>query len=121
MKGEGNSFNRISPNTSKKYLNGIDYNTANSISVKSVDYVSNVNEKHSLPSTYEKNSVIRNYKNGVLNSERYYDNNGIAYLDIDYTDHGNPKMHPYVPHEHKITYKNRKIHREKKGNKIKHE
>lgn len=27
-----------------------------------------------------------------------------AYLDIDYTDHGNPKTHPTVPHEHSINF-----------------
>jgi len=36
--------------------------------------------------------------------ERYYDSHGKAYLDIDYTDHGNPKMHPHVPHEHHIHF-----------------
>jgi hypothetical protein len=36
--------------------------------------------------------------------ERYYNQEGMAYLDIDYTDHGNPKMHPNVPHEHDIRF-----------------
>lgn len=50
--------------------------------------------------------------NGNLNSERYYDDDGKAYLDIDYTNHGNPKTHPKVPHEHKITFIDSKMHRE---------
>lgn len=29
-------------------------------------------------------------KNGQIISESYYDENGNAYLDIDYTNHGNP-------------------------------
>ena len=32
--------------------------------------------------------------------DRYYDKKGRAKKDIDYTDHGNPKDHPKVPHEH---------------------
>lgn len=32
--------------------------------------------------------------------ERYYDENRDVYLDIDYTDHNNPKTHPIVPHQH---------------------
>lgn len=31
----------------------------------------------------------------------FFDKNGRAQKDIDYTDHGNPKEHPQVPHEHK--------------------
>lgn len=64
------------------------------------------------------NSVVKNYKDGSVNSERYFDDEGKPYLDIDYSDHGNPKMHPYVPHEHHITVKDCKIHRERKEKKI---
>ena len=34
-------------------------------------------------------------------SERYYNDNGEAYLDIDYTCHGRPNVHPDVPHIHR--------------------
>lgn len=37
---------------------------------------------------------------GELIQRRYYDEKGRADLDIDYTDHGNPKQHPKVPHRH---------------------
>ena len=37
---------------------------------------------------------------GNLEKERYYDENGNPLVDIDYTDHGNPKKHPKVPHKH---------------------
>ncbi len=30
---------------------------------------------------------------GDIILERYYDGNGNAYLDIDYSNHGNPKTH----------------------------
>lgn len=38
--------------------------------------------------------------NGKVVQRRYYDKDGNADLDIDYTDHGNPKAHPKVPHRH---------------------
>ena len=34
----------------------------------------------------------------------YYDAKGNAYLDIDYSNHGNAKLHPNVPHEHRIHF-----------------
>lgn len=34
-----------------------------------------------------------------------YDENGNADLDIDYTNHGNPKQHSKVPHRHDWTWK----------------
>ena len=43
----------------------------------------------------------------------YYDEDGNAYLDIDYTDHGNPKTHPIVPHQHHIVMKDGKPDRGK--------
>ena len=59
------------------------------------------------------NSVTQKTINGKITSERYYDENGNAYLDIDYTDHGNPKTHPIVPHQHLITFVNGKPKRGK--------
>ena len=32
--------------------------------------------------------------------DRHYGRDGRAFRDIDYTDHGNPKDHPIVPHQH---------------------
>ena len=32
--------------------------------------------------------------------ERYYDHKGRAKRDVDYINHGNPKDHPDVSHEH---------------------
>lgn len=80
------------------------YNTAGSKSVKNVDSVTTLDNQHNLPMKGTPNSVTKNFKDGSLNSERYYDEKGNAYLDIDYTDHGNPTTHPYVPHEHKISF-----------------
>lgn len=99
--------------TSSAPINGTDYNTAGSNSVGVVDSSVTTSDLYSIPQHGTPNSVSKNYRNGNLDSERYYDGNGDAYLDIDYTDHGNRKFHPYVPHEHNIHFdKNGKMHRD---------
>ena len=57
----------------------------------------------SIPSKGKPNSVTKKIVNGYVVTERYYDQKGEAYLDIDYTDHGNPHTHPEVPHIHRWT------------------
>lgn len=57
-------------------------------------------EVHSVPSKSEPNSVFDKYENGRLIQRRYYGKTGKPRLDIDLTDHGNPKDHPIVPHRH---------------------
>lgn len=82
---------------------GMDYNKAGSSDVRKVDKINKVdttNNKDKLKIKGEPNSVMKNYKHGRMIQERYYDENGDVYLDIDYTDHGNPKFHPIVPHQH---------------------
>lgn len=59
------------------------------------------------------------YYNDKLSTERYYGSDGKPYLDIDYSNHGNAKMHPHVPHEHKITFKDGKMNRAKSDGRIK--
>lgn len=101
-------------------VNGIDYNEAGSSSVKDVNSMDVMADSHSVPLQGTPNSVTQNYKGGHLDSERYYDDNGNAYLDIDYSNHGNPKMHPKVPHQHKITYDaNGKMHRDSTDTEVK--
>ena len=56
--------------------------------------------EHKVPSQSAPNSVFDNYKDGKLGSRRYYGRTGKPRLDIDMTDHGNPKKHPVVPHRH---------------------
>ena len=94
------------------------YNSANSKSVGMVTKIEKLENVHSMPISGTPNSVIQNIRNNKIENERYFDENGTPYLDIDYTDHGNPKMHPFVPHEHKISFENGKINREKAGRKI---
>lgn len=56
---------------------------------------------HTITTTGVPNSVCQKLDdNGNLEKERYYDENGRAELDIDYTDHGNPVKHSKVPHKH---------------------
>lgn len=54
----------------------------------------------SLPIKGEPNSVYILKENGKTIRERYYNEKGEPYLDIDYTNHGNNKEHK-VPHQHK--------------------
>ena len=90
------------------------FNRAKSKSVKVVDKVNVSHNIHSVPISAEPNSVHISMNQGELHSERYFDRKGSPYLDIDYTNHGNPKIHPVVPHEHTITIKDGKFMRNKK-------
>lgn len=103
----------------RRNINGKDYNTAGSRSVGQVDTVTTVSNSHSMPQTSTPNSVTKNYKDGKISTERYYGSDGKPYLDIDYSDHGNAKMHPDVPHEHKITFRDGKLNRAKADGRIK--
>lgn len=81
----------------------MDYNKAGSSDVRKVDKINKIdttNNKDKLEIKGEPNSVTKNYKHGRMIQERYYDEKGDVYLDIDYTDHNNPKTHPIVPHQH---------------------
>lgn len=95
-------------------INGADYNVAGSSSVGQVDSVQTVSELHTMPISGTPHSVTRNYRGGSLSTERYYGEDGKPYLDIDYSDHGNPLTHRTVPHEHSIEFdENGKMHRGK--------
>lgn len=65
------------------------YNTAGSSNVGEVHTIQILSNAHSMPTTSSPNSVSRNYREGKLATERYFNQNGEPYLDIDYTDHGN--------------------------------
>lgn len=61
-----------------------------------------ITKSHTISTTSDPNSVtVKLDDNGNIEKERYYDNKGQAILDIDYTNHGNPKLHSKVPHKHK--------------------
>lgn len=46
------------------------------------------------------NSKYKYYKNGKKIQERWFDKDGKVIKDRDYTNHGNSKLHPKVPHDH---------------------
>ena len=75
-------------------------NFRNSKLVKGVKEYFAYRNHESIPSCGKPNSVVKKIVNGYVVSERYYNDIGEAYLDIDYTCHGNPKTHPEVPHIH---------------------
>lgn len=57
---------------------------------------------HNLPIKHIPNSHIEQKDDhGNVTRIRYYDEKGIAYKDVDYTDHGRPDRHK-VPHTHII-------------------
>lgn len=56
---------------------------------------------HSIPVHGFPSSVIKKIAGGYVVTERYYNDKGEVYFDLDYTCHGGPKNHPYVPHIHR--------------------
>ena len=65
------------------------------------DEHSSTNNPKDLVETGKPNSSIdRVDEKGRIITRRWYDGNGRAKKDVDFTDHGNPKTHPEVPHEH---------------------
>lgn len=46
-------------------------------------------------------TVPRTNDDGKVIGDRTYGPDGRADVDTDYTNHGNPKRHPKVPHKHK--------------------
>ncbi|MCD2349063.1 hypothetical protein LQK79_20625, partial [Clostridium guangxiense] len=69
------------------------------------DYNTGSISKASLGTKGDPNSVGREYdKNGNLTKERWYGEDGRVVKDRHYTNHGNPKLHPKVPHDHDWGY-----------------
>lgn len=63
---------------------------------------------NSLPYKGPKKGSLVLRENGKIKQRRYYDNKGKPKKDMDYNDHGNPKMHPWGPHRHKFRWDGRK-------------
>ncbi|WP_336663426.1 hypothetical protein [Kurthia gibsonii] len=78
------------------------YNNAKKKGIKTKKH--SAYHKGKLPTTGQKYSSKDLYKDGKLNTRRYYGKSGKADIDIHYTNHGNPKKHPKVPHRHKWGY-----------------
>lgn len=77
------------------------FNSARSKSVRRVNVVNILEDEHKISTSGTPNSVSKLYKKGNLERERYYDEKGRVYLDIDYSEHNNANRHPIVPHEHR--------------------
>lgn len=57
-------------------------------------------EVRKVPFVSKPNSVFDKIESGRVVQRRYYGKTGKPRLDIDFTDHGNPKEHKTVPHYH---------------------
>jgi len=65
------------------------------------DEHSSTNNRKDFKTTGKPNSSKdRVDEKGRIITRRWYDGSGRAKKDVDFTDHGNPKAHPKVPHEH---------------------
>ncbi|MCJ1218763.1 WXG100 family type VII secretion target [Paenibacillus polymyxa] len=96
VKGEGGG-------SSKQTLTS---NKGTSIDVTpSSNHTSTTTNPH--PAKGEPNSSvdILDKNTGEIKTRRYYDENGRAVRDVDYTNHGNSKQHPEWPHEHIFEWK----------------
>lgn len=95
------------------------YNFKNSQLVRSVKRIFITRKGHTIKIVSVPNSVTKKIINGVVITERYYNNKGIAYLDIDYTDHNNRNAHPFGPHIHRWQSSSNGVLYRCKGEKIK--
>ncbi|WP_128738862.1 hypothetical protein [Geobacillus thermopakistaniensis] len=72
--------------------------------------VKSLTSKGSLPLTGpRKGSLTLRDEKGKVIQRRYYDSAGRAKKDMDYSDHGNPKHHPWGPHRHKWKWDEKKL------------
>ena len=53
-----------------------------------------------MPNGHRPNSVVDKVKDNIHIQRRYFGRTGKPRLDIDLTDHGNPKQHPIVHRYH---------------------
>jgi len=88
---------------SQKNFIKIDKQLSSSIKISPFDPLINhfSTSDNKLPLNSNPNSSIdRVDENGNVIQRRFYDELGRAIRDVDFTDHGNSKLHPIVPHEH---------------------
>lgn len=65
-----------------------------------------VTTDNKLPLESTPNSIIRRVRDSdrSIIQDRHYGRDGRAIRDIDYTNHGNPRQHPIVPHQHRFDW-----------------
>lgn len=99
---ENKQIKKISPDPNCKIRNRIGlFNPRKSKLVGKVNHIHIAHWGYKIPTIYKPNTVIKKIVNGIIEQERYYDEKGETYLEIHYTNHGNPKAHPRVPHIHR--------------------
>lgn len=76
------------------------YNKAKENGTKTNDHSTETGRNLPTKSRPNSSKDKKDPKSGKITQRRYYDENGNADMDIDYTNHGNPKQHPKVPHRH---------------------
>lgn len=65
--------------------------------------IENVSNEQDLPTFRypgKPNARYNYYQNWKLKSSRWTNSNGDPIKSRHYTNHGNPKLHPQVPHDH---------------------
>lgn len=62
--------------------------------------IKRLDDVHGLDKKDTPNSRTDLYKNGKLFQQRWYGPDGRAARNRDHNNHGNPKEHPNVPHDH---------------------
>ncbi|QHZ47013.1 T7SS effector LXG polymorphic toxin [Bacillus sp. NSP9.1] len=96
--------------TSKK-VSGIEKKTVTSNKGKTIDITPSPNHSTTTfiphPGKGVPNSSVDvvDKKTGEVKTRRYYDSEGRAIRDVDFTNHGNAKQHPEWPHEHIFEWK----------------
>lgn len=98
MKSSNNLFG--SQNSAGRWKSSIP-TTSTKLSIRGYDLKNHIHP-HNLPIKHTPNTKIEQHDDkGNLIRIRYYDGNGNAYKDVDYTDHGRPETHK-IPHTHII-------------------
>ncbi len=68
------------------------------------NYADKIKELHDIRSLKDHGkamTIVDRYKDGVRVQRRWYGRDGFAVRNRDYTNHGNPKQHKIVPHDHR--------------------
>ncbi|WP_256860398.1 T7SS effector LXG polymorphic toxin [Bacillus sonorensis] len=96
--------------TSKK-VSGIEKKTVTSNKGKTIDITPSPNHSTTTSIPHPGKGVpnssvdVVDKKTGEVKTRRYYDSEGRAIRDVDFTNHGNAKQHPEWPHEHIFEWK----------------
>ena len=112
----GSGYSKLYPSLNpggSSLKGGMSYNSAGSSEVGTVSSGKIIGMGEKVPTTSTPSAVVQKRNGDKIIVERYYNEKGEPYLDIDYTDHGNPKAHPIVPHKHNINLENGHIKRGK--------